>query len=67
MSGTITVVERRADDPERATDRNNKQAIFKNYTPFSDWITVYRLYSDEISNTQVDNAKDLDVIIPIYN
>ena len=46
VSGTITVVERRADDPERATDRNNKQAIFKNYTPFSDWITVYRLYSD---------------------
>ena len=39
-------------------DRNNKQTIFKDCVPFSDCIS-------EISNTKVDNARDLDVIMPI--
>ena len=41
-------------------DKNNKQAIFKNCTPFTDCIT-------ETNNTKVDNAKDLDVVMPMYN
>ena len=41
-------------------DRNNKQVIFKNSAPFTDCIT-------EINYTQVDNAKDLDVIMAMYN
>ena len=33
--------------------------IFKNCTPFSDYIS-------KINNTQTDNAKDLDVIMPMH-
>ena len=36
--GTITVVGAGSDDAVRATARNNKQATFKNYTPFIDYI-----------------------------
>ena len=34
--------------------------IFKNRPPFADCIS-------EINNTQIDNAKDIDVVIPMYN
>ena len=38
-------------------DINNKQPIFKNSAPFTDYITL-------INNTQVDNGKYLDVVMP---
>ena len=38
----------------------NKQVLFKNYAAFTDCIS-------EITNTQVDNTKDIDVVIPMYN
>ena len=60
VSGTITVVGAGADDVARAADRNNKQAIFKNCAPFADCIT-------ERNNTQVDNAKDLDLVMWMYD
>ena len=34
--------------------------IFKNFAPFTDCIS-------EINNTEVDNAKDIDVVMPMYN
>ena len=34
--------------------------VFKNCTPFTDWISG-------INNTQLDDAKDIDVVIPMYN
>ena len=34
--------------------------IFKNCAPFADSIS-------EINNTQIDNAKDIDVVMPMYN
>ena len=34
----------------------NKKVIFTNCAPFT-----------EINNTQVDNAKDIDVVMPMYN
>ena len=34
--------------------------IFKNCPPFINYIS-------EINNTQVDNAKDLDGVMPMYN
>ena len=34
--------------------------IFKNCAPFADCIS-------EINNTQIDNAKDIDVVMPMYN
>ena len=46
------------DDAKRA-DQGNKEVIFKNYIPFTDCIS-------EINNTQIDNAKDIDGVVPIY-
>ena len=34
--------------------------IFKNCAPFTNCVS-------EINNTQVDNAKDIDIVIPMYN
>ena len=60
MSGIITVVGGGTDNEAKPADRNNKQVIFKNCTLFIDCIT-------EVNNTQVDNAKDLDFVMPMYN
>ena len=60
VSETITVVGGGADYAAIAADRNNKQAIFKSCAPFIDCIT-------EINNTQVENTKDLDLVMPMYN
>ena len=60
VSGTIIVAGAGADDAVIATDRNNKKAISKNCASFTDCIT-------KINNTQVDNAKDLDVVMAMYN
>ena len=38
----------------------NKEEIFQNCAPFTDHIS-------KINNTQIGNAKDLDVVIPMYN
>ena len=38
---------------------NDKQVIFKNFTPFNDCIS-------KKNNTQIDNAKDLDVVMPVF-
>ena len=41
-------------------NNTNKKVIFKNCAPFTSCIS-------EIDNTQIDNAKDIDVMMPIYN
>ena len=38
----------------------NKKVIFKNCTSFTDCII-------KINNTQVDNAKNIDIVMPMYN
>ena len=43
-----------------AADNTNKKVIFKNCAPFTDYIS-------KINNTQVDNAKDIDIVMPMYN
>ena len=58
--GIIILVEEGADAATITADRNNKHVIFKNCTLLTDCITV-------INNTQVDNAKDLDIIMSMYN
>ena len=60
LKGTITVVRDGAHDAAIVTDRNNKQAIFTNCAPFTNNIT-------EINNTQVVNAKNLSVVMPMFN
>ena len=43
-----------------AANSNNEKIIFKNCAPFTDCII-------EISNTQMDNAKGIDVVMSMYN
>ena len=38
----------------------NKKIIFKNCAPFSNCLS-------EINNTKVDDAHDIDVVMPMYN
>ena len=52
--------ERTANQAVGEEDERNKGVIFKNCAPFTDRIS-------EINNTQVDNAKDLDLVMPMYN
>ena len=59
VSVTIIVVEAGSVDAAKPTDKNNKQAIFRNCAPFTDFIT-------EINNTQLDNANILHVAMPMY-
>ena len=58
VKGTITVPNTAAGD----ADANivGKKVIFKNCAPFINCIS-------EINNTQVDNAKDIDIVMPMYN
>ena len=41
-------------------NNTNKKVIFKNCAPFTNCIS-------EINNTRVDNAKDIDTVMPMYN
>ena len=40
--------------------KNYQKVIFKNCTPFTHHIS-------QINNTLVDNSKDIDVVMPMYN
>ena len=41
-------------------NNTNKKVIFKSCAPFTNCMS-------EINNTQVDNAKDIDIVMPMYN
>ena len=43
-----------------ALNNTNKKVIFKNCAPFTNCIS-------KINNTQIDNAKDIDIVMPMYN
>ena len=60
VCGTITIAGAGADDPAKQVDERNNGVIFKNCALFTDFIS-------EINNTHIDNAKDIDVGMPIYN
>ena len=55
--GTITV---NNTGTAAAPNNINKKVIFKNCTPFTNCVS-------EINNTQVDNAKDIDIVMSMYN
>ena len=59
VKGTITV-NNTAAAPAAAANGTGKKVIFKNCAPFTISIS-------EINNTQVDNAKDIDIVMPMYN
>ena len=58
VKGTSTVNNTAAADAD--ANNSNKKVIFTNCAPFTNCIS-------EINNTQVDNAKDIDIVMPMYN
>ena len=60
VSGAITIAGAGDNDAARRLNGRNKGVIFKNCAPFTDCIS-------EINNTQIDNAKYIHVVMPMYN
>ena len=58
VKGNKTVNNTAAADAD--SNNANKKVMFKNCAPFTDCIS-------QTNNTQVDNAKDIDIIMPMYN
>ena len=58
VKGTISVNNTAAADA--AVNNTKKKVIFKNCAPFTNSIS-------EINNIQIDNAKDVDIVMPMYN
>ena len=58
VKGSISVNNTAAVDAD--ANNTNQKVIFKNCAPFTDCIS-------KINNTQVDNAKDIDIVMPMYN
>ena len=56
VTGIISIVAQAGGNSNNA----NKKVVFKNCAPFTDYIS-------EINNTQIDNAKQIDVNMPMYN
>ena len=60
ISWTITIKGEGDEDATKRTDERNKGVIFKNSMPFNDC-------EGSINVTQIDNAKDIAVVMPMYN
>ena len=58
VKGTISVNNTAA--AGAAANNDDKKVIFKNCAPFTNCIS-------EINNTQIGNAKDIDIVMPMYN
>ena len=56
----ITIAGAGAYAAARQSDERDKGVAFKNCAPFTNCIS-------EINNTQVDNAKDINIAMPMYN
>ena len=60
VKGTITITGAGGDAAARQADERDKGVVFKNCAPFTNCIS-------EINNTQVDNTKDIDIVMRMYN
>ena len=60
VKGTITITAAGDDDAAKQLDERNKGIIFKNCVPFTKCIS-------RINNTDIDNAQDIDIVMPMYN
>ena len=56
VKGTISMSSQAGDN----SNNGNKEVVFRNCAPFTDFIS-------EINNTQIDNAKEFDLVMPMYN
>ena len=60
VKGKITTTGGGVDNAVRQADERDKGVAFKNCAPFTN-------LTCEINNTQVDNTKDIDIVMPMYN
>ena len=60
VKGIKIITRAGADAAARQADERDKGVAFKNCAPFTNCIS-------EINNTQVDNAKDIDLVMPMSN
>ena len=60
VKGKIKVAREGDDLAAKQADERNKGIAFKNCAPFT-------ISTREINNTQIDNCKDIDIIMPMYN
>ena len=60
VKGKITITAAGGDVAARQVDERDKGVAFKNCAPFTNCIRG-------INNAQIDNAKDIDIVIPKYN
>ena len=58
--GTVTVREVGDDAAAIQVDERNKWSVFKKCAPFISFKT-------EINNTEINNAKDIDIVMRMYN
>ena len=59
VKGTITVTGAGNDDAAKWLDERNKGVIFKNCASFTNC-------KSRINNAYLDNAKDIDIVMPMY-
>ena len=57
---TITITFAGDDDATKRLDERNKAVTFKNCAPFTKCIS-------RINNASIDNAQDIDIVMPMYN
>ena len=60
VKGTITIAVAGNDDATKRADERDKGVTFKNCAPFTKCIS-------RINNTDIDNAQDIDIVMPMYN
>ena len=60
VKGNIAVNNTAAGAAGAAANNTNKKVIFKNFAPFTNCIS-------KINNTDIDNAKYIDIVMPMYN
>ena len=57
---TITITSAGNDDVAKRADERDKGATFRNCAPFAKFIS-------RINNTDIDNAQDTIIVMPMYN
>ena len=60
VKGTTTITGEGADAAAERADERDKGVTFKNCAPFTKCIS-------RINNTDIDNAHDIDIVMPMYN
>ena len=58
--GKITIIGAGDNAAARQADERDQDITFKDCAPFTNCIS-------EINNTQIGNAKDIDIVMPMYN